>query len=543
VRCKCHAALPKAPGIAGPSKVDARAASLAMEESSQDYLINQQIKDFVFDLHDAAQRSHQADDLKRLYGAEFKDLSDKYCDKAPWPSAPAIQSQCIGADGQPDKYFLCVYKELVYRHMFAQLKTTLDDKLCAWRNYCELFEFVLADNDETMELTGQWVFDVLHEFVYQFQSFCQFRCKNEGRSAEEREVLSQNSEAWAAPTVLRYLARLQACAPAGGSSAKARARSPLHFYYATFASVCLSRAQCLLGDYEASVSALDGLDVLDEASEVSRIFACRVNMLYHLGYALMMLRRYRDALRTFDPVLAYLARAAKQGGFKAFPDGNQIGKAYDRLLALYACCLALAPGHTVDEGVRYAMQDKYKDKFRMLERNDQPTFEAMLSYASPKHIVPSVPDYSVPTNTTHEAYRQQLRLFGAEVAFHGRVATLRSYLKLYSSIGIEKLAAFHDEPVPTFRARLVGAKAKMRQADFRRVGAEANTPQTATDLHFYVDGDLVRVDEPPKNASHDAFFTHEMLKYDAYVAKALMLKPKMVQVQDPRAKSKSQDRD
>ena len=82
----------------------------------------------------------------------------------------------------------------------------------------------------------------------------------------------------------------------------------------------------------------------------------------------------------------------------------------------------------------------------------------------------------------------------------------------------------------------------MRQADYKKVGAELSTPQTAPDLHFYVDGDLIRVDEPPKNASHDTFFTHEMLKYDTFVAKALTLKPKPPA--DPRAQaSKSEDRD
>ena len=78
-------------------------------------------------------RSHIAEDLKRLYNLEFKDLSDKYCDKAPWPRRPPFP---IGNDGQPDAYFLCVYKELVY-HMFAELMTSLTTTK-AWNNYCEL---------------------------------------------------------------------------------------------------------------------------------------------------------------------------------------------------------------------------------------------------------------------------------------------------------------------------------------------------------------------------------------------------------------------
>ena len=105
--------------------------------------------------------------------------------------------------------------------MFAKLKTNLDDKLNAWNNYCELFEFVLASEDASLELTAQWVFDVLHEFVYQFQSFCQFRCQNAGRNSEERMKLEAAGDAWAAPTVLRYLARLRGCAPTGGMAAKA----------------------------------------------------------------------------------------------------------------------------------------------------------------------------------------------------------------------------------------------------------------------------------------------------------------------------------
>ena len=55
----------------------------------------------------------------------------------------------------------------MYRHMFAKLKTTLDDRLAAWANYCALFDHVLDGRDTRTELTAQWVFDILHEFVYQ----------------------------------------------------------------------------------------------------------------------------------------------------------------------------------------------------------------------------------------------------------------------------------------------------------------------------------------------------------------------------------------
>ena len=70
------------------------------DPTAEDFLVNQQIKDFAFDLHDATRRSHLAEDIKRLYTVEFKELSEKYCDKQPWPVAEAIASQ-LEAAGLP----------------------------------------------------------------------------------------------------------------------------------------------------------------------------------------------------------------------------------------------------------------------------------------------------------------------------------------------------------------------------------------------------------------------------------------------------------
>ncbi|KAK7231377.1 translation initiation factor [Aureococcus anophagefferens] len=91
-------------------------------------------------------------------------------------------------------------------------------------------------------------------------------------------------------------------------------------YFATISGA----AECLLGDYEASVAALGAVDPFDEGAEFAKIFSCRLNVLYHLGYSLMMLKRYRDALAAFDGVLAHLARLAKHGGLQRFPAADQL---------------------------------------------------------------------------------------------------------------------------------------------------------------------------------------------------------------------------
>jgi len=508
-----------------------------------DFLVNQQILDFTFDLHDATRRSHLAEDIKRLYTVEFKELSDKYCDKVPWPSAAAVSAQCIGGDGDPDGYFLCVYRELMYRHMFAKLKTTLSDRLAAWTNYCDLFDHVLSGVDNATELSSQWVFDILHEFVYQFQSFCQYRTQNSGRSPEERELLEKSDACWSARAVLGYLTRLRAV----GASTVAGAASPLHYQCGYFALVSQSRVECLLGDYGAAVDALDSVDVFDESSEFCKIFSCRLNVLYHLGYSLMMLRRYRDALRTFDSILAHLARLQKHGGFARFPAADQVQKAYDRMLALFAIALALAPGYAVDDGVASAIKDKYGDKAALMERGDGPTFDNLLTYASPKFVVPSIPDYGAPTNCSHDAYKQQIRLFNEEVAAQASLTQIRSYLKLYTSIGLDKLARFNEVSPHIFRAQLVGIKAKLRATTQRnRIGASA--PEPGGDdaaIHFYVKGDMIHVDEPTKSTRHDDYFAAQMKKYEDYITTVKNLKAKPVPPPPPAGspRPKAEDRD
>ena len=75
--------------------------------------------------------------------------------------------------------------------------------------------------------------------------------------------------------------------------------------------------------------------------------------------------------------------------------------------------------------------------------------------------------------------------------------TIRSYLKLYQSIGMEKLARFRDMDVDNFRVQLLALKHKT----YQRKTARDNTPLTdgkmeaASDVHFFVSGDMVHIDE------------------------------------------------
>lgn len=84
------------------------------ETQSLDFLLPESVKDFVFDLHDSMRRAKRVHELEPLYNTEFKKLTDAYFKGSTWPEAEVIQNQCSN-----DELFLCFYRELRNRHLFA----------------------------------------------------------------------------------------------------------------------------------------------------------------------------------------------------------------------------------------------------------------------------------------------------------------------------------------------------------------------------------------------------------------------------------------
>ena len=103
---------------------------------------------------------------------------------------------------------------------------------------------------------------------------------------------------------------------------------------------------------------------------------------------------------------------------------------------------------------------------RMQANNmDMTAYEDLFSFACPKFVSPAPPKYDdLPANyNAQEAYRLQLRLFLQEVQQQKLLPTIRSFLKLYTTIGIPKLATLLEEgDEATFRDHLQCLKHKSR---------------------------------------------------------------------------------
>ena len=68
-----------------------------------------------------------------------------------------------------------------------------DFRFDSYYNYCKLFNYILsAEQPVNLELPNQWLWEIIDEFIYQFQAFSQFRSKLSKKSDEEIDILKSN---------------------------------------------------------------------------------------------------------------------------------------------------------------------------------------------------------------------------------------------------------------------------------------------------------------------------------------------------------------
>lgn len=56
-----------------------------------------------------------------------------------------------------------------------------------------------------LELPNQWLWDLIDEFIYQFQSFCQYRARLKNKDEHEMEQLRDAVAIWNVHSVLNVL--------------------------------------------------------------------------------------------------------------------------------------------------------------------------------------------------------------------------------------------------------------------------------------------------------------------------------------------------
>ena len=116
-----------------------------------------------------------------------------------------------------------------------------------------------------------------------------------------------------------------------------------------------------------------------------------------------------------------------------------------------------------------------------------------------------------------EAHRLQLRLFMREVAQQKTLPTLRSLLKLYTSIPVAQLAALHDVDAAAFRELLQCLKHKTHSLVWTGGAPLSGTAVSVTDVDFFVDGEMAHVAESKPTRRHSEFFVKQINKLEEII--------------------------
>ncbi|CAH2044434.1 unnamed protein product [Thlaspi arvense] len=446
------------------------------------------VKSFVVHMYRHI-REKNVYEIHQMCETSFQTLSERLFKDTPWPSVEAIAPFVDN-----DHVFCLLYREMWFRHLYARLSPTLKQRIDSYDNYCSLFQVVLH-GVVNMQLPNQWLWDMVDEFVYQFQSFCQYRAKMKNKTEQEIALLKQNEKAWNVYGVLNFLQAL--------------------VEKSTIIQILEQEKEGL-----EQFTATDGYDY-SGGSNVLKVLAISPERKFSRCDTF---DRYVDAVREFNKILLYIYKT-KQYHQKS-PQYEQLLKKNEQMYALLAVCLSLCPQtKLVDESVNSQLREKYGEKTLRMQRYDDEAFgiyDELFSYACPKFITPSAPSFEEPlvnynqlltflTRTSQDAYRLQLKMFLYEVKQQQLLSGVRTFLKVYSSISLAKLANYMEVDEPTLRTILLTYKHKTHSVD-----SDGRIISNA-DIDFYINNDMIYVVESKPAKHYGDFFLRQIAKLEGVI--------------------------
>jgi len=468
-------------------------------------------------------------EIHSMYESGFNKLTEKYFKDSTWPSADLIAPLV-----NHDQVFLILYKELYYRHIYSKMVPNIEQRIDSWKNYCDFFNLLLKSNvDLDLDLPKQWIWDMIDEFIYQFQSFYQYRSKLKNKKQEELVALKNNPQIWSVSLVINYLQSLVAKSniiqflqrQKQGVEESAPQPDfhthPVYRYVGYFSLIGLLRIHCLLGDYELALKTIAPIDLYIKGL-FTQVTACHITLYYYVGFVYVMLRRYPDAIKAFSHILLYISRM-KQFHTRSY-QFDQVQKKTEKMYGLLAICISLCP-QRVEESVHTILREKYSDKMLKMQKGDEATFEELFTLACPKFINPATPNYALiledsskaSANLATDALKAQTRIFLAEVKQQILIPTIRSYLKLYTTISLQKLASFLEVDEKDLKKTLACYKHKTRNLVWNG-GAPLNGEwSSSSDVDFYIETDMVHIYDAKVQRRYSEFFIRNINKFEEII--------------------------
>ncbi|KAI8453598.1 eukaryotic translation initiation factor 3 subunit 6 [Phakopsora pachyrhizi] len=382
--------------------------------------------------------------------------------KTEWP-----ESEIIAPLVNNDEVFLLFYRELYYRH---------------------------------------WLWDIIDKFIYQFTSFTTWKGKIARKTKEEIQLIAENPQVWACYSVLNVHYSLitrskihdQLVAVKKGENPEAVSSEwgscPLYQMLGYFSIIGLLRVHVLLGDYTLALPMMDDKEFNKKAFLLVK-----------------MRRKYPDAIRALAHVLYFLQ------GLKGY---HTRGYQFE----------------AVNESITSTMKEKHSEQYSKMIQGEEASlaaFEELFTFASPKYLSLSSPPYDRPellpqyvatSSLSKNLSTHNLGILIADIKTQLPSPNSRSFLKLYTKLGVHKLAGFlyvdEDEVLESLMV-LTGLLRSLKRPDGDYGLLEGK--EVALD-RMVVDGDIIIIVETNPGRRFNKYFMRHCEKA-CIMFEQLMMQP------------------
>uniref|UniRef100_A0A0X3Q1L3 Eukaryotic translation initiation factor 3 subunit L n=1 Tax=Schistocephalus solidus TaxID=70667 RepID=A0A0X3Q1L3_SCHSO len=458
-------------------------------------------------------------EIENDYAVKFPKLTEQYFKSTRWPAVEIIAPLV-----NKDPWFMMLYNELYYRHLYAHVSSFPDFEEAhqSYVNYCAFFEALIKPKKPViLELPNQWLWDIVDEFIYQFQKFSISRTKSK-RKPEDEAFLRQNPKTWSIHGVLNILfqlveksninAQLNCYAAQRDPNEVAGTFGRVYLYkmLGFFSLVGLCRVHCLLGDYYTALKMLENV-IFSRQEMYHEVPTCHITTGYYVGFAYMMMRRFQDAIRTFSSTLTYISRAS---GFVSQRQDlrDYVVKQSDQMTSLLAICFTINP-MPIDQSVEQQLREKYAESLNRLQQTNKDEFTMCFDMGCPRFVNPdSANDRS---EYSLDAQRHQGYVFREELENLLDLPRLRSYLKLYTTLPVSKLSMFlREKDENVVHSQLMRFKHLLKNVTTTRetCGSLEGKRQLLCDTDFYVDGDMIHIADMKVDRRFSDFFMLQLEK-------------------------------
>jgi len=472
--------------------------------------------------------SRNVDEVLQYYETDWNKITERYYKTQPWPHWKIVE-ELSGHDG----VFILLYKELYFRHVYMLANgPSHQDRTDSFLNYCDLFNFIINPEDQApvnLELPNQWLWDIIDEFIYQFQNYSQYRSKLQSKTEQDIALITEAMEenVWNVHSVLNVLQTLVELSKINEQLAAYNEKIPmeevhkiggdfgqtqLYKMLGYFSLIGLLRLQTQLGDYHQALKAIENVSLGMKTTAASDAADCLIATYYYEAWCKIMMRKYQDAIDSLQEVLLYIERGRKTILNKDSQYKNDmLNKMQDKMFHMLAVCIILYPCR-IDESLEQSMKEKVTyDKLTRMQDGDTKVFEEVFNFSCPKYVSPTQPPIVPPHFNTHlEPTNRQWKVFEDELEIQAKIPGTRRYLKLYTTMPLSKLAGFLDVTDSELLSLLMTAKTKLKNSS-------SQTAEQDDFLHpevdFFIDDKMVHIADTRVGSRYGEQFIRKISKF------------------------------